>query len=173
MAMRRFSFGVVLTVAMSSITPAFAADPEACAAHKWPLDGAIAVFAAGAAETLDAEGATWRAGQAQAFTLRLSPQNEVAFVLPPERARAGGEGFAGVVRLTGLVDGDYEVSLSQGPWVDVVQDGRYIPSKTFSGAAGCPVRKSVRFALSAGEAWLQISENRDDTVIVAVLPSGE
>jgi hypothetical protein len=68
--------------------------------------------------------------------------------------------------------GVYQVTLSDEAWIDVIQDGHFLPSKAHSGKKGCPgMRKSVRFDFQAAPIVLQLSDVSTDTINVAVLPA--
>ncbi|HYA07822.1 MAG TPA: hypothetical protein VEF90_18185, partial [Xanthobacteraceae bacterium] len=65
--------------------------------------------------------------------------------------------------------GTYKVTLSAAAWVDVVQAGRLIKSKAFSGAVGCAgIRKSVKFDLAAAPFTIEISGVAADAIRVAL-----
>jgi hypothetical protein len=54
----------------------------------------------------------------------------------------------------------------------VVQDGRNLKPKAFSGATDCDgIRKTMKYELSASPFVLQISGARDNGLSVAILPS--
>jgi hypothetical protein len=65
----------------------------------------------------------------------------------------------------------YRITLSQGAWIDVVQEGREVKSSAFSGATGYDgVRKSVKFELAAAPFIIEISGTTAHTIGVVVTP---
>lgn len=104
----------------------------------------------------------------RAYRIDLRASGEVQFAQPPERPEKAGA-FAGVVKIDGFDAGFYHVTISDDAWIDVVQDGVRLKSVGFSGEKDCPgVRKSVRFRLEKGSAAIQISNSRQDALMLAV-----
>ena len=67
--------------------------------------------------------------------------------------------------------GTYRITLSQGAWIGVIQDGHELQSTAFSGATGCDgVRKSVKFELAAAPFIIEISGTMTHAVAVVVTP---
>jgi hypothetical protein len=63
----------------------------------------------------------------------------------------------------------YRITLSQGAWIDVFQDGHEVKSSAFSGATGCDgVRKSVKFELAAAPFIIEISGTTARVIAIAV-----
>lgn len=162
--------GVMLSaVTLAGAATAAAAEPEGCAAFKWPIERERAALAA--TPTALESASVLPALPASALRLTLKPAAEAALPLHPERSAAA-DRFAGFLRITQVAEpGVYVVALSAGGWVDVVQDGRALRPIAFSGATGCDgIRKLVRYQLGSGEAILQISGVADDVIALAVLP---
>lgn len=167
------------SAALFALGAAWAGEPEGdasagCAQHKWPLAHEAALLSKLAAPALSGFDAEWSADKADAFAVALEPSGEAPFIIPPER-KAGGDTYSGVVRLSGVKAGVYQITLSDAAWIDVVQDGRFASTQGFSGAPGCPARKSVRFVLKDGEATLQLSGAgvKEIGVIVSALPASD
>jgi hypothetical protein len=97
---------------------------------------------------------------------------EAKLPTPPERAPKDGT-FAGFASITKAPKaGLYSVSLSAGGWVDVVQDGKLLKPKAFSGATDCDgIRKTMKYELSASPFVLQISGTKEDTVSISIMPA--
>ncbi|WP_029003473.1 hypothetical protein [Azorhizobium doebereinerae] len=148
---------------------AAAAEGSGCAAAAWPLEAEGARLQAAGLPRL-ASGATLAADSPTAFALALVPAGEAGLPTPPERA--SGAGFAGFVRLAPpRQDGVLQITLDQGAWIDLVQDGKPLKPTAFTGVRDCPLaRKSVRFSLKAGDApvLLQVSGAAADTLRLAL-----
>jgi hypothetical protein len=158
-------------VAVLSIA-AFGARAEeaasACAHHKWSVEREAALLAHPREEA--GSGAEWRAEEDGAFLLKLEALGEVVFQAPPEHAPSEpASSNGGVVRLTGLDSGLYEISLSEAAWIDVIQNGAFAKSEDHSSDPGCAIRKAVRFRLEAGEAVLQLSGAAASSIGVVVM----
>ncbi len=65
--------------------------------------------------------------------------------------------------------GTYKITLTEGAWIEVVQDGHAVKSGAFSGATGCDgVRKSVKFDLNGGPFIIELSGTKAQAVGVVV-----
>ena len=158
-------------IAVLSVAAAGARAEEtasACAHHKWSVEREVSLLAHPQEEA--GSGAEWRAEEDGAFLLKLEALGEVVFAAPPERAPSEpASSYGGVVRLTGLDSGLYEISLSEAAWIDVVQNGAFAKSEDHSSGPGCAIRKAVRFRLVAGEAVLQLSGAEAASIGVVVM----
>ncbi|KST58709.1 hypothetical protein AO398_20900 [Methylobacterium sp. GXS13] len=143
-------------LAAISISSAKAADAPACASFAWSIAREQTAFAAPKLSALASGSAL--PSEAGAAQLTLKPASEIALPVPSERP-AKPDTFSGFVTATVPAAGTYQVTLSDEAWIDVSQDGRSTLKPTaHSGKVGCPdVRKSVRFALNAGPATIEIS----------------
>lgn len=140
------------------------ADDAGCTKFRWPIAREQALFATAPATQ---PGATLAVGAAA--DLALEPADAVSFTVPPEHAPAAGT-FGATANVTVPPDGELQVSLSGEAWIDVIQDGRAVKSSAFSGVKTCPgIRKSVRFKLAGGEAIIQLSGAKEESIKVAVL----
>lgn len=152
----------LLTAALAMVGGAGAARAD-CDHFKWSLAREQAAFAAAAPL---AAGAATSANSAA--TLPLVPLEDAHLPVAPERAPAAGS-FAALVKLGPVAKGVYEITLSEEAWVDVVQNGATVKSIDFSGQKDCPgLRKSVKFALEAGPAQLEISNSAKSTLTLGV-----
>jgi hypothetical protein len=148
-----------------------AEEPSGCDKFKWNIDHERAALTAPDRIKL-ASGGELAALPSTGMTLALHPPAEAKLPSPPERAPREGTfaGFAGFKSAPKA--GLYTVSLSAGGWVDVVQDGRFLKPKAFSGATDCDgLRKTMKYEIAAGPFVLQISGIKEDAVSVAILPS--
>lgn len=166
--MRRLVF-LALTVAAAA--PAFAAEPSGCDKFKWPIQRERAALSAPQRTTLTS-GAAVTSPLPIAAVLTLRPRDDAGLPSPPERAAAETT-FAGYVSVkTPLTAGTYSISISAGAWIDVVQDGRYLKPKAFSGATDCAgLRKIMKFDLAAAPFVVQVSGAKETTIALAVLPA--
>jgi len=104
----------------------------------------------------------------QAATVTLHPGNDVRFVIAPEKPGAAGS-YGGMLSLDVRDAGTYQVALSAGAWLDMVQDGSSVPSTGHEHGGQCPgLRKTVTFPLKPGRHVIQLSGNREDTIRVVV-----
>jgi hypothetical protein len=137
---------------------------DTCRSFKWSLERERA-WLTGSLQDYAAIGP-----EGGAIKLHLRPLPGIRFDASPEREPKG-DTKAGIVRLEQLSAGVYQVTLSDEAWIDVVQNGRRVPSVDFSGVKGCAgVRKSVRFRLGDGGSTVQISGALVDAIGVAVAP---
>src|SRR5262245_33902609 len=119
--------------------PAFAEATDACAAHKFRV-----------APLLDSakNPAPWQAGDtvelgfgAQAYSLTLAPSESLAFAPAPERAPKS-DTFGAIVSVAPTWRVHHvQIALSDRAWIDVVQNGKAVPSESHSGADGCLLHK--------------------------------
>jgi hypothetical protein len=166
----RKSFFVALTLLAAA--PAIAAEePSGCDKFKWNIDHARAALTAPDRTKLNS-GGELAALPATAVTLALVAPADAKLPTPPERAPKDGT-FAGFTRFTSAPKaGSYTISLSNGAWLDLVQDGHFIKPVAFSGATDCDgIRKTVKFDLSASPFVLQISGARENSISLAIQPS--
>ena len=166
----RKSFFVALTLLAAA--PAFAAEePSGCDKFKWNIDHARAALTAPDRTKLNS-GGELAALPATAVTLALVAPADAKLPTPPERAPKDGT-FAGFTRFTSAPKaGSYTISLSNGAWLDLVQDGHFLKPAAFSGATDCDgIRKTVKFDLSASPFVLQISGARENSISLAIQPS--
>ena len=93
--------------------------------------------------------------------------NSIVLIAPKDGTFAGFAKFSGVPKA-----GSYTISLSNGAWIDLVQDGHFLKPTAFSGATDCEgIRKTVKLDLSATPFVLQISGARENSLSIAIQPS--
>ena len=149
--------------------PALAADPNGCDKFKWPIERERAALTAPDRAKL-ASGAELTA--LTGVTLGLTSPVDAKLPSPPERKPKDGT-FAGFVSFKAPHKaGAYTISLSDGAWIDVVQDDALQKPMEFSGATDCAgIRKTIKVDLSAGPFVIQISGAAANSINLAVLPS--
>jgi len=104
----------------------------------------------------------------KAATVTLHPGNDVRFVIAPEKPGSAGS-YGGMVSLDVREAGTYQVALSAGAWLDMVQDGSAVTFAGHEHGAECSgLRKMVSFPLKPGRHVIQLSGNKDDTIQVVV-----
>jgi hypothetical protein len=163
---------LIIALVLLGTSTAFAAEePSGCDKFKWNIDRERAALTATDRATV-ASGGDIAALPSTGMTLALRAPNEAHLPSPPERAPKDGT-FAGFANIKATPKaGLYTVSLSAGGWVDVVQDGRFLKPKAFSGATDCDgIRKTMKYELSASPFVLQVSGSRDASISIAILPS--
>ena len=152
--------------------PAWAAEePSGCDKFKWPIEHERTALTAPDRTTL-ASGSELAALPSTGITLALLAPGDAKLPTPPERAPKEGT-FAGFTSFKGAPKaGIYTISLSNGAWVDVVQDGHFLKPKAFSGATDCDgIRKTMKYELNAKPFVLQISGTKEDSLSIAILPA--
>jgi hypothetical protein len=163
---------LVIALALLGTAPAWAAEePSGCDKFKWNIDRERAALTAPDRIKLTS-GGDLAALPSTGMTLGLRAPAEAKLPSPPERAPKEGT-FAGFASFKSAPKaGIYTISLSAGGWVDVVQDGRFLKPKAFSGATDCDgIRKTMKYEIAASPFVLQISGTREDSISVAILPS--
>jgi hypothetical protein len=163
--MRR-SLAVIFALVVSSA--AYAEEPVGCDKFKWPIEQDRAALTASTISQLQS-GAALGAPPAAAI-VGLQPLGDANLPKTPER-NPKPETFAGFVTLAAVPAGTYTVSLSEGGWVDAVQNGAHLKPKAFSGATGCDgIRKVMKYELTAAPLTIQISGVMRNTVRLAIQP---
>ncbi len=137
---------------------AFGADP--CAGFRWDVSREQALFAT-AARSLTAgrdAAAAPAIGANHLYDLSLAPQQDVRFVVHPEKRALTDGAYAGLARMHVPAAGLYRISIDKGFWIDVVAGHETLDSRDFAGRAGCgEPRKIVVYELPAGDLVLQLS----------------
>lgn len=156
-------------IGLALTMPALAEDAD-CASFKWPMNRELAAFEAEGLPTV-ASGAALP-GLVEAVTLKLAPQDQVTYPVPPSRTPKHTPAYGGTFTLPPIAAADtYQVTISDEAWLEVVQDGKPVKQTGFSGSHSCKVvRKSVRFPLGTGPATVEISDAASDTLKLEVLP---
>jgi len=154
----------ILVAALLAAAPAHAQEADACDQFKWPLARERALLA---------QASPGQSGDAMplesAVKLALLPAAEAKLPLAPARVPKDGS-FAGFVRLDKpSAGGTWRVTLTANAWIEVVQDGKLLPVKDFSGVTGCDgLRKSVKFELTAQPFVVEIAGAPSSGIGVAV-----
>jgi len=148
-----------------------AEEPSGCDKFKWDITQARAALTAPDRTNLNS-GSELAAVPSTGLTLALVAPGDAKLPSPPERAPKEGT-FAGFANVKAVPKaGIYTISLSEGAWVDVVQDGHFLKPKAFSGATDCDgIRKTMKYELAASPFVLQVSGAKDKALSIAILPS--
>jgi hypothetical protein len=159
---------IALTLVMIA-APALAQEPVGCDKFKWPVDRERALLAGAKPVAMGGEVSQPLAG---ALKLALLPLAEAKLPMEPSRKPRSQETFAGFVSYAAVPQpGIYRVTLSEGAWIDVVQDGKEMKSGAFSGVTGCEgIRKSVKFDLTARPFLVEISGSPARQLSIAITP---
>ena len=161
-----------VALTLLAAAPAMAAEePSGCDKFKWNIDHARAALTAADRAKLNS-GSELTALPATAVTIALVAPADAKLPTPPERAPKDGT-FAGFAKFPAVAKaGSYTVSLSNGAWIDLVQDGHFLKPTAFSGATDCEgIRKTVKFDLTAAPFVLQISGARENSLSVVIQPT--
>ena len=168
--MLSFRFLLPIAFALTMAGNARAEEPKGCDGFKWPLKHEADLLQALGKPSL-ASGATLKV-DGQAIDLKLVDFDTAALPVVPERAPKAKPSMAGFVHYESPpAAGAYQITLSQGAWIDIVQDGKFIKPTAFSGATDCPgVRKSVRLTLAGGPFTIQISGTQASSIGIVLAP---
>ena len=106
------------------------------------------------------------------YLLTLSPQKTVKFAAPPSKKMPAAANSAGLVHFRIAKPGQYRVSADVALWIDVVADGKVIPSLDFSSAHDCTApRKVVVYDLPATQALtVQLSGSSEAQAHITLTP---
>ncbi len=126
-----------------------------CDAGKWPLSaiqtrfsGTLPALASG--DALPALGAP--------VLVNLSAQGDVTFLHAPGRAAKANPAYAALIKLGAEPAATYQVTVSEGAWVDMVENGELVRQSGYVRRKDCPgVDKSIRFKSDGGALTIQIS----------------
>jgi len=101
-------------------------------------------------------------------TVALHPTREVSYVAQPDKP-GGSVASGGLLSVSIATAGTYQVNLSSGAWIDLLQDGKAVLSTAHAPGPACTgIRKTVQFPLQPGRYVLQLSANADPTIQVMV-----
>jgi hypothetical protein len=157
--LRRLAPFLTAAVLVAGANVALAAG--ACDTFKWNVRHERALFATRAQERQ--AGNTIAAAPMilldRLYRLRLAPQGQVAFAVPPGGRKPLRNGArAGLVRLHIAVGGLYRIALDQHFWIDAVAAGKPVDPVAFTGAPGCSApHKILLYRLPPGDLLLQVS----------------
>jgi len=98
----------------------------------------------------------------------LHPTREVSYVTQPDKP-GGSVASGGLLAVSIATAGTYQVNLSSGAWIDLLQDGKAVISTAHAPGPACTgIRKTVQFPLQPGRYVLQLSANADPIIQVMV-----
>lgn len=99
------------------------------------------------------------APEGKALNTGLHLAETVTWAAPPEKPLAPmSSTFGGLLQLRPALEGTYVVAVSSGAWLDVLKDGRPVPSSAHAHGPICStIHKQVEFHLTPGRYVLQIS----------------
>jgi len=179
MTMRIFAMVLLAAscIAVSSVSaqPGRSAPPPGCSAWDAGLPPQWAPWAEkGAAITAastpaDAARAALVVGKKYSVTLKAAKDVRMAVetpdVDPPPNAHKG------LLSVRVPSDGLYWVAVTSGLWIDIVEGGAVLESTDHGPGPQCAsIAKSVQFMLKAGNATIQLSDNRGSAVDLMVTP---
>lgn len=162
--------GLVASACLTNAAGLLAAD-VACSAWRWDTSREQALFRTDAA-AVDAAASTEtapRIGTGRLYDAILAPQQKVAFAVAPGKTMLADGTHAGLLQFSVEQAGLYRVAIDQHSWLDVLHEGRALPSKDFQGSPGCAPQKMVIYELPAqAMLLLQISGNPTDHVRLTI-----
>lgn len=167
MPAKYFGLAFVAALAMTGSASAQPADrpPPGCKAWNADLPPVWMPWA----ETPSAlKAAASRADLAQAgiasgkkFSLTLAPSKAVRMIVETPDIDPPADAHGGMLSLRVPSDGYYWVAVSQGLWIDVVANGVVLESTDHGPGPNCAsIGKTVQFQLKAGDAIIQLSDNK-------------
>ena len=119
-----------------------------------------------------ASGASLKPAAAEAFVLELFPENSAKLAAAPsgKSTADGPDLYAGFVTVEGGAGPvGVQVTTSEEGWIDVIQDGKTLPSTAHTGSKNCPgVRKSVHFDVTAGSFAVQVAGVPQGSIKISV-----
>jgi len=162
----------LMSLVLITLLDAASAAEDGCEKFAWSIARELAWFAAPDKSSVPA-GETVAGFSERAIVIRLQPADQASFELPPERKPRTDQWFGGTVRFPAVKKaGNYQITLSDEAWVDIVQDGRYARSVGSSGRSDCPgLRKTVRFEMAPIPFVVQISGVSSDAITIAISPA--
>ena len=126
-----------------------------CDAGKWPLSAVQVRFGAtlpalASGDALPALGAS--------VLVNLSAQGDVAFPHAPGRTSKANPAYAAIIKLGPEPAATYQITVSDGAWVDLIENGELVKQSGYVRRKDCPgVDKSIRFKTNGGPLAIQIS----------------
>jgi hypothetical protein len=159
-----FAFHLIAPIALCLSGASSAQAAAGCDAGKWPLSAIQAHFggtlpALASGDALPALGAP--------VLVNLSAQGDVTFPHAPGRAGKANPAYAAVIKLGAEPAATYQVTVSDGAWVDMVEDGELVKQSGYVRRKDCPgVDKSIRFKTDGGPLTIQISGAYGKTIKV-------
>jgi len=149
-------FGLLALVAAcgASASGALAAG-AGCDAGKWPLS-AIQTHFGGTLPSLASGDALPALGAP--VLVNLSAQGDVTFPHAPGRPPKANPAYAAVLKLGAEPAATYQITLSDGAWVDLIENGEPVKQSGYVRRRDCSgVDKSIRFKTNGGPLAIQIS----------------
>ncbi len=167
----RWTGAAALVVSLLVVSTAQAA----CKGFSWDVHEELALFAS-QPHVMHAGRAPAGAAQIRVdrfYVLQLTPQQRVHFEMPPGKTMLTDADYAGLVKFTVPQTGSYRISLDRPFWIDVVDDGKLLPTQDFQGQHGCSgPHKIVEFVMRAHrQLWLQFSGANASEVRVSITPA--
>src|SRR5665213_2509718 len=114
----------LLLLLLSAMSPAFAEEPRGCDKFAWNIAQEQQLL-----DQPDSNGVSGAQDRnvGHAIAVKLVPFSEAQLTVAPERALKSTTSFAGSVEFKQAAQpGTHVVTLSDGAWIDVVQDGHYL-----------------------------------------------
>jgi hypothetical protein len=126
-----------------------------CDAGKWPLS-AIQTHFGGTLPSLSSGDSLPALGAP--VLVNLSAQSEVTFPHAPGRPPKANPAYAAVLKLGAEPAATYQITVSDGAWVDLIENGEPVKQSGYVRRRDCPgVDKSIRFKTNGGPLAIQIS----------------
>jgi hypothetical protein len=162
--MRALPLTLVACILPILATTRVAAEDQSCRTFSWSIGRSIDLF--------DEPLPTVESGQALpkegAFAVILKPVADVIYFVPPERGSDGGLG--GLVTIESLPAGRYQIALSDGGWVDAIQENQRLPELASSRTRECPgVVHSIEIDVQSQPLTLQIGGAQARRINIAVV----
>jgi hypothetical protein len=126
-----------------------------CDAGKWPLS-AIQTHFGGTLPSLSSGDSLPALGAP--VLVNLSAQGDVTFPHAPGRPAKANPAYAAVLKLGAEPAATYQITVSDGAWVDLIENGESVKQSGYVRRRDCPgVDKSIRFKTNGGPLAIQIS----------------
>lgn len=153
---------LAVSISLGFMGAAAAREAENCATPESGLTGTLTAWSGEKAKAVTAHNAgdvnrtVIEVGKRTSLT--MAARGGVQFVLPPEQKDMPAQYvYSAMASFRVPEAGTYSVVLSEGMWIDIVQNGALAKSTTFGRGPACTtIGKKVEFPLPAGDAVLQL-----------------
>jgi hypothetical protein len=173
--MPRFILPLLLAAVLAGVSTTSVLADAPCTGFKWDVSKEHALFAGSAASLIAGKNTASAPAIAtdHLYELKLTPQTQVTFALPPGKTMLTDGAYAGLATFRVATPGAYRVAVDVPFWIDVVADGRLVATKDFQGQHGCDApHKIVEYELAAGQPLvLQVSGSTNAVVRLTVTAS--
>jgi hypothetical protein len=159
---------LALLMSLGSVSSAQAHEATACTGFAWPVDTELHWMKAMVPPT--PSGAVLSSVPNRAVDLTLGRAERVTLPTPPSGKSEVPNPQAGFFVIERIPNpGLYQVGLATQGWIDMIQDGKTLPTESESIGKNCSIlQKSVRFRLAEGPATIELSSVPDSHIKLTI-----